>query len=478
MSGLVDGLIGLTSPWGYLLVGLLACLEAAAFVGLVIPGETAMLLGGVLAATGHAGLVPMMIVASVGAVAGDSIGYAIGRHFGGPMRRSRLGRRIGDRRWRRAEDYLRQRGGPAVFFGRFVGVLRAFVPAIAGASRMPYRTFLPYNVAGGVLWACGFVLIGYLAGHSYQRVEGIVGPAGLLLLAFVVVTGVVIIAARWISGHPQLIRGWVHRIARQPLVARIRQRYAAQLAFLADRLRPGQALGLALTVQLSVLAGLGWLFGSVLQDVVRNEKVVQIDAPLMRFFAGHREVWLTRVMEAVTWLGSVTVLGALVVGVGLVAHRRSRSWRPLRLLVVTLVGAVLLSDLVKVLVAKPRPPAADALVHASGYSFPSGHATQATATLLCAALVLAALTASWSRRVTLVTVAAGLAVLVGVTRVYLGVHAPSDVLGGWALGGLWLTVTLAAFRLLDRPNSHPDTPSNSPDIPKEPHVPALPSLQA
>ena len=451
MSGFVDGLLGLSSPWGYLLVGLLASLEAAAFIGLVVPGETAMVFGGVLASSGHAGLVPMMIVASIGAVAGDSIGYAIGRHFGGPMRRSRLGRRIGDQRWQRAEDYVQRRGGAAVFFGRFVTVVRALVPTIAGVTRMPYKTFLPYNVAGGVLWACGFVFVGYLAGDSYRRVEHIVGPAGLLLGAFVVVTGVVVIAARWISGHPEQIRGWVHRIVHQPLVARIRDRYAAQLAFLADRLRPGQALGLVLTIQLTVLAGLGWLFGSVLQEVVRNEKVVQIDEPVMRFFTDHREVWLTRVMEAVTWLGSVTVLGPLVLVVGLVAHRRSRSWRPLWQLVVTLGGAVLLSDLVKVLVAKPRPPTADALVHASGYSFPSGHATQATATLIGAALVLAALTPSWPRRVTLVTVAVTLAVLVGVTRVYLGVHAPTDVLGGWALGGLWLTFILAAYRMTLHP---------------------------
>ena len=162
---MLDALLNLASPWGYLLIGLLAGLEAAAFVGLVIPGETAMLLGGVLAANGRAELAVMMIAASTGAVLGDSLGYEIGRRFGGPLRRSRVGRRVGEQRWQRAEDYVRERGGRAVFLGRFVGVMRALVPAIAGAARMPYRTFLPYNAAGGVLWASAFVFAGYLAGY-------------------------------------------------------------------------------------------------------------------------------------------------------------------------------------------------------------------------------------------------------------------------------------------------------------------------
>lgn len=94
LSGLLDSILSIASPWGYVLIGLLAGLEAAAFVDLVIPGETAMLLGGVLAANGRAGLALMMAAASTGAVLGDSLGYEIGRRFGGPLRRSRVGRRI------------------------------------------------------------------------------------------------------------------------------------------------------------------------------------------------------------------------------------------------------------------------------------------------------------------------------------------------------------------------------------------------
>src|ERR671930_772906 len=122
-------------------------------------------------------------------VAGDSVGYQLGRVFGEPLEHSRLGRKVGPDRWARGEAYLRERGGRAVFLGRFVGLLRALVPALAGMARMPYRTFLPWNAAGGILWAPGFVLLGYLAGSSYRQVERTAGRASLLLLILAVVVG-------------------------------------------------------------------------------------------------------------------------------------------------------------------------------------------------------------------------------------------------------------------------------------------------
>src|ERR671931_1783285 len=178
----VDAAAQLASPWAYVVLALLAAAESAAFVGLAVPGETAMLLGGFLAYQGRASLAVMMAAGALGAVVGDQIGYQIGRVAGAPLKRSRLGRRVGQDRWAKGEAYLRAKGGRAVFLGRFVGVLRALVPALAGMSRMPYRTFLPWNAAGGIIWAPAFVLLGYLAGSSWRRVEQIAGRASLLLV--------------------------------------------------------------------------------------------------------------------------------------------------------------------------------------------------------------------------------------------------------------------------------------------------------
>ena len=443
MSGVVDQLLGLASPWAYLLVGLLAAAEAAAFVGLVIPGETAMLLGGVLVAGGHAGLGWMLAAAIVGAVGGDSLGYELGRRFADPLRGSRLGRRIGPDRWQRAEDYLSTRGGKAVFLGRWVGVLRALIPFVAGASRMPYRVFLPYNLAGGVLWAATFVVAGYLAGHSYRRVEQVAGRASLVLAGLLVLVAAVVLTARWVSRHPDRAMAPVQRLTASRPYRRVAQRYERQIAFLTDRFRPGGAFGLVLTVALVALVAAGAAFGGVTEDVLRRNELVGLDAPVAQFFTQHREPWLTTTMEAITWLGSAWVLAPVVLALGLGLWRRLGSRRPLMFLVLALGGSTLLAQLIKLLVARPRPDAG--LVRALGYSFPSGHSTASAAGWLAVALVLFVVVTSWGARVALVTGAVVIALLVGVSRVYLGVHEPTDVLGGWALGVMWVAATTAAM---------------------------------
>lgn len=183
MIALLESVGSLAGPSAYLVIALFAALESSAFVGLFIPGELALLLGGYIAYQGHAGLVPMMAAATAGAIVGDSIGYEIGRHLEGSIRRSRLGRKVGDERWARAEHYVALRGGRAVFFGRFVGVLRALVPAIAGDARMPYRRFLVWNVVGALVAAPAVIVLGYLAGSSYEVVEKRLGQATYVLLA-------------------------------------------------------------------------------------------------------------------------------------------------------------------------------------------------------------------------------------------------------------------------------------------------------
>lgn len=277
IAGVLDTLSRLAQPWGYLVVGLLTLLEASAFVGLVIPGETALLVGGFLAYQGRAGLVLMMLAGAVGAVAGDSVGYEIGRHLGPSLRRSRLGRRVGERRWERADAYLAERGGRAVFFGRFVGVLRAMVPTIAGLSRMPYRTFLPWNAAGGLIWAPGFVLLGYLEGGSFHQVSRWVGRASALLLVLVGITVALVTAARAAARHEQEVRAWARRQAERPVVATLGARFDRQFGFAARRLQPGGAFGLSVTIGLGALALVGWAFGVVVQDVVARDELASVD---------------------------------------------------------------------------------------------------------------------------------------------------------------------------------------------------------
>jgi membrane-associated protein len=190
VSGLLDGVLGLSGLVVYLIVGSLVFAEDAFFVGFVVPGETAAVLGGVIASRGNATVAIMVVVVVVAAIVGDTVGYEVGRHLGTRLLDSRL---LAQRRERldKAQDFLRRRGGSAVFLGRFVAFFRAVMPALAGTSRMPYPRFLAFNAAGGLVWGSGFVLLGYFAGNSYQQVEKTVGRTAALVVLVVVVLGVV-----------------------------------------------------------------------------------------------------------------------------------------------------------------------------------------------------------------------------------------------------------------------------------------------
>ena len=167
-------------------------LEASLFLGFVFPGETALVLGGVAASQGRLSLPLAIGLAVVGAIAGDAVGYGIGRRFGPTLQRSRLGQVVGQPRWTATEQFLRRRGGPAVFLGRFTALLRALVPSAAGMARLPYRTFAIWNALGGTVWATTFVLVGYLAGESYTKIEHYLGRGALVLTGLIVVVLVVV----------------------------------------------------------------------------------------------------------------------------------------------------------------------------------------------------------------------------------------------------------------------------------------------
>lgn len=186
MTGLIAHVLSVPSPFTYAIIAALVFVEAALFVGFVVPGETAVLLGGVLAATGHLWLPALLALVVAAGVVGDSVGFEVGRRLGPRVLGLRALRRHRDR-LERARTYLLERGGRAVVLGRFTAFLRAVTPALAGASAMPYRRFLVFNVAGGLAWGSAVTLLGYFAGSSYHQVAQSLGRTSAALLAAVAV---------------------------------------------------------------------------------------------------------------------------------------------------------------------------------------------------------------------------------------------------------------------------------------------------
>jgi undecaprenyl-diphosphatase len=458
-------------------VFLAPALEASAFLGVVIPGEVAVLLGGVLAFQHRAPLPAVLVAAVAGAILGDSVGYLVGRRWGRRLLDGSVGRLVRGEHLDRAERYLARRGGPAVFFGRFTAALRALIPGLAGMAGLRYRTFAAYNAAGGTLWAAGFVLLGYVAGTGWRQVEQAAKRASLLLLLALAAVAVLVLAVRWLIRHPQRVRALADRQLQRPLIARLRERYRRQLGFLARRLRPGGALGLSLTATVAALVAAAWAFGAVLQDVLARDELELVDQPVAWFFVRHREAWLTHLMQDASNLGSTRLLLPLVLLVGLGWWLRRRTWRPLGLLAAAYAGADLAFNAVKQLVHRPRPPAAILLKPVAGPGFPSGHAAQAVAVYGTLAALTAAGTPAWSRKVNAWAAAVVVAGVVAVSRLYLGAHWLTDVLGGLALGAAWLFALLTSVRTIGRlrarPPDHPTAEGGpAPGAPSAPTSPA------
>lgn len=187
MTSLITHLLSVPGWFAVLVVFLLPALESSVFLGFVVPGELALLLGGVVASQGHVPVAAVAAAGIVGAITGDAIGYLVGRRWGRRILDSTVGRFVGAARLDRAEHALSTRGGWTVFVGRFTVALRVLVPGLAGMGRMPYRRFVVFNVAGAVLWGGALVAVGYFAGATWQHVAHLISNAGLAATAAVVV---------------------------------------------------------------------------------------------------------------------------------------------------------------------------------------------------------------------------------------------------------------------------------------------------
>ncbi|MGZ6585670.1 MAG: DedA family protein [Solirubrobacteraceae bacterium] len=195
MHSVLDAIRSMPPMLAYGIIALLVFGEAAVFVGFVVPGETAVLLGGFLAHEGRLDLVTLTVIVVISAIVGDTVGYEVGRRLGPRLLRLRLFDRHRNG-LDSARERLRRRGGPAIFLGRWTAFFRAVMPGLAGVSRMRYPTFLMWNAIGGISWGVTFCLVGYYAGASYARVASRIGRGGAVVVVVLVIGAIVVWRAR------------------------------------------------------------------------------------------------------------------------------------------------------------------------------------------------------------------------------------------------------------------------------------------
>ena len=260
----------------------------------------------------------------------------------------------------------------------------------------------------------------------------------------------------WVVRHEMAIEQLWRRVLHRPRIAQWRIQYAQQIAFMHARLSPDRYLGLQLTTGALFLIGASWLFGGIAEDVVTGAPINIVDALIAEWFHNHATPCLTVAMTFFTNLhGTVPVtIAVLITGTYLTWKRRS-FW--LTSFVLTVPFGMLLNVLMKYAFHRARPDFTNPLLLQFNYSFPSGHVAGATLFYGFLAVLLISHIAAWRWRVTIVLTAITLIALVGLTRMYLGVHYLSDVLAAFAEGVGWLSLVLASVDTWSRHHKkHPE----------------------
>ncbi len=448
MAGLLDGLTSLPAPVVCGAVFLLALFETAAFAGLAVPGETAVVLGGVVAHQGRIPLPAMAAAATLGAIAGDSVGFYLGRRLGTKVLGGRLGKVLGRERVESTMKRIKAGGIRAVILGRFVGVLRAVMPFAAGSSGMSYARFMVASVIGGAAWGIGFTVVGYLAGNSWERVEKYIGRASTVLAVVVVTVVVLFLLARAAAKRQDRLREAWQSFLDRPRIAAVRRRYDRQLAFVANRFRPGPAAGLQLTVALVSLAVLGWLLAVILVQVLGRTGVVALDRNVRAGLAG-QPAELVDAIEKVHTVLSVWGAVAVALAIGVTRWALDKRPRALVLLGLAVAGGATVPTAVRELVARPNPLFTTRLVDRT---FPASTTTVAAATAIAALVVLLPRIGRWTRKVSWTFVAIGVVIATAFAELFTTDVYLSDVLGAAILGTLWgLAVSSAVTSVWRQP---------------------------
>ncbi|HEY1286596.1 MAG TPA: bifunctional DedA family/phosphatase PAP2 family protein [Solirubrobacterales bacterium] len=420
--------------WTYLLVGVFAFAETGAFVGLVVPGETVMLLGGAVAGQGVIDLYVLIAIAWFSAWLGDTTSFFLGRRLGRDFV-IRHGPRFGisHERFEKVEDYFGRHGGKTIFIGRFISLVRAFAPFIAGSSGMRYRAFVPYSILGTGLWASAHILIGYFFSRSIDSAAKYAGRGAFLLGTFiVVVVGIVVLVRRFrLERNRREAVRWMEEHALTRWMVLLGRRFRPELQFLWERVTPGGTFGLEFTSLMATLAVASFVVVAYTVIVGGDPGPTPGDETAMEIAESLRTGWLVDVAKAVTQLGSAAVVLALstLAAVLLAARRR---WPELCVLVAGLALTFAGVHILKEAVDRPRP--GPGLVDVSGSSFPSAHAAYATFYLWLAVTMVMRIRPGMARGALVVTAGIALTALIGLSRVYLEVHYMSDVSAGWALG--------------------------------------------
>ena len=438
----------------YLTAFLAALGESTAVVGLLVPGVGAVIGISVLAARGEASLTWVGTCASLGAIAGFGVSYHLGRAG------SRWANRWGNRTQAAlgsAEAFFRRFGAWSVFWGHFFGPVRAFVALAAGSAGFPPKRFWAASVLGAVVWGYGLAVFGVFVSGGWALVETWLGRGSLLLglavvvlyFAFRIALGALGLGFRLFPPATAPILRLLAAAGAASWLERLRESHPRWVTALRRRLEPDHATGLLLTVGAVTCAAFAWLFFGVAEDLLFQDPLVRIDQNVFHLVQNFRTPSADLLFLTTTYLGGAAVLLAAL-GVGCAALAACGRHFDAVLLFGGFGAGEAVTWALKQAVGRARPVPASPLVVELSSAFPSSHAFSALVLYGFLAYVAGRGLRTFRGRARLYASAGVVVAAVGLSRLYLGVHWLSDVVAGYALGGIWLTALITSSEARER----------------------------
>ena len=439
--------------WGYAVAFLFAFTESLALVGGFVPGSTAIVILGFMSANGYLNPLWLCLPVVIGAILGDSVRYWLGskgthlfRDENKILKASHL--ELG-------KTFFHKHGDKSIFLGRFVGVIRAMIPFTAGLAKMKQSKFLFWNIISGVAWGVSHIYLGYFFGGALKAIEIVSKRLALFILIVLFFAFIIWILIKILKPTFRVcglhFKGLLCRFLQSATGKRFVVGFPKTYILISKRFETDTFYGWTLTVLTTMLSLFVLLFAVLADGVLDNQTLVSLDQRVAGFFYYFRDPTLIKISFWITFLGNyktVIVFSTLFIVILLLWHKKHL----IMPLIISVAGSAGLADLIKMIINRPRPTGVIPVYYETLSSFPSGHSVIAVALY---GFIFYVISRSLYKKkkafqfVGFLFVTIIIVFFIGLSRLYLGVHYFSDVIGGYLIGMIALLVAVALAKWSD-----------------------------
>jgi len=452
-------LISHLGNWGYFLIALIAFLEAIPLFGWLIPGVVILIFGGFLVTENVFDFFDLIVICSIFTFLGDMAAFAWGRRFAGSFKKEH--KIMKESYLIKAKDFIKRRGTSGIFFGRFIAPVRSTLYFVLGLIKMPWFKFVIPVAISSFVFTFFYVGVGYLAGNAWQTIGAWSGRLAILVLGVLIILAFLWWLKGWLVKQGKQLREliatalktffiWYQTTSWWKKFAKDRPLASRKILRLSN---PNDFFGLPLSALwlTNIILVLTIFYYALLANKV-NSFLAELDHRLQLFISLFSEPHLAVVMFLITMFGSAYFIAAstLVFSIWLWLEKKKSYVISLWLVI---AGTFLSGSLIKFIIARPRP--LPTFFFENSYAFPSLHAAMALVFLMFLTYYAIKTYPRWSRSISLVLVAIFMILVIGFSRIYLGVHYFSDVLGGYLLGTFWFilgVIVQKSLAQLDKPH--------------------------